>query len=135
MRKYFEDKPERYSELVIEDGDANWRTLCSIARCPGGLVPANDFPKSNSAEDWDYNVLRNFHWLWSWIVMRLEEVSTNLYYKQNWTLVNVMLENMWHLISTVELACSNLYFKLAVRYQRPLPLLQNEVPMSRGRDD
>ena len=35
VREYFKNKPERYSELVIEDGDANWKTLCRIAECPG----------------------------------------------------------------------------------------------------
>lgn len=135
VREYFKDQPGRYSELVIEDGDANWRTLCSIAQCPEGRVPALDFPKSNSAEDWDYNILRNVHWLWSWTVMSIEEISTNLYYQQNWPVVNSALERMWQVVSTLELASSNMYFKLATRIRKPLPLLHGEVPVRRGRDD
>ena len=123
VRQYFEDKPERYTELVIDDGDVNWRRLCEVAQCPRGLVPIIEFPKSNTAEHWkDGSFVANLHWLWGWTITRIEEVTSYYYYSHQWPILNRILELVWHYISIVELAICQMYFKLAVQSQEPLPV-------------
>jgi hypothetical protein len=51
-RDFFADMPERYLELTVDDGDANWPLLCDFVGCPGGVVPKTPFPSSNAASTW-----------------------------------------------------------------------------------
>ncbi|RMY72475.1 hypothetical protein D0864_10418 [Hortaea werneckii] len=121
VRAFFADKQERYAEMNIDDGDRNWDTLCSVAECPQGRIPAVPFPKSNTATHWNHNVLVDFlHWLWSWTITRIEEWSAASYYQGGRPNTNVILGACWSVIDVVEQACSELYFKLVVQQQAPL---------------
>ncbi|KAI7229606.1 hypothetical protein KC330_g7362 [Hortaea werneckii] len=121
VREFFADEQERYAEMNIDDGDQNWDTLCSVAECPQGRIPAIPFPKSNTATHWNQNVLVDLlHWLWSWTVTRLEELSAASYYQGGRQTTNAILGACWSVIDVVEQACSELYFKLVVHQQAPL---------------
>lgn len=123
VRDYFKDKPDRYAELVIDDGDVNWNVLCQVAQCPEGLTPTVEFPKSNTVEHWhDGDFLANLHSLWGWTITRLEEYTSKVYYEHQWPVMNRTLELVWHYISIVELAICQLYFQFVVQTQQPLPV-------------
>jgi len=135
VRAFFANKQDRYSEIVIEDGDANWKTLCAIAECPHDQIPAVDFPKSNTAGEWEHNVFIYAHRAWTWTISSMERVSMYLYYEHGSPLLRLVLEKLWQAVSTIELACSDLYFKLVTQNQRPLPLVQAEIPVRYGIHD
>ena len=122
-RNYFEDRPDRYVELIIDDGDVNWKTLCRVAQCPKGLIPTVPFPKSNTAGHWrDGSTTANLHGVLMWAITRAEEHVSYIYYERKWPVVNMILEHVWYFISIVELAVCQLYFKLIVQNQEPLPV-------------
>ena len=123
VREYFEGMPERYVEIVVDDGDENWGKLCRVARCPGGVVPTIGFPKSNTAEHWhDGGFVAKLHWLWGWTATRIEELSSTIYYERQWPVVNRALELVWNFISVVELAICQLYFTYVVQNEQLLPV-------------
>ncbi|KAK3636942.1 hypothetical protein LTR56_012602 [Elasticomyces elasticus] len=110
VRAYFQDKPDRYGELVIDDGDKNWEVLCRMAECPEGRVPSIPFPKSNTAAHWQQGALiDNLHFMWSWSITRMEELSAESYYQGGWSVVNGLLD-----------ACSELYYKTMIAIAEPL---------------
>ncbi|KAK5104835.1 hypothetical protein LTR62_003148 [Meristemomyces frigidus] len=125
VRHYFQHQPHRYAELVIDDGDANWNALCSVAECPpitttttttnSSSVLSVPFPKSNTAAHWQNGaILDNLHFLWGWTITRIEELSASSYYMGGWSPVNRFLALSWDLVSMVEQACSELYFRATV---------------------
>ena len=121
VRRYFEDKPDRYVEMVVDDGDANWKTLCSVAQCPEGQIPSVSFPRSNTVADWhDGHPLANLHWLYGWTVTRIEELTEHAYYESKNPVLNLVLRKTWHVINISELAICEVYFKIAVKGQLPL---------------
>ncbi|TKA40311.1 hypothetical protein B0A54_10917 [Friedmanniomyces endolithicus] len=121
VRAYFRDRPERYAELVIDDGDLNWEVLCRMADCAGGRVPSIPFPKSNTAAHWQQgSVVGNLHVMWGWFVTRVEEMSAESYYKGGWAVVNGSLDVCWSLVSVIEQACSELYYKAMIATAEPL---------------
>jgi hypothetical protein len=123
VREYFEGMPERYAELVVDDGDRNWELLCRVAKCPDGVVPTVGFPRSNTAEDWqDGSFVANLHWLWSWTATKIEELTSSIYYERQWPVVNRFLELLWHYTSVVELAICQLYFTYVVQRDQLLPV-------------
>ena len=123
VREYFQDKPDRYIELVIDDGDANWKDICRVAHCPQGGVPTIGFPKSNTAAHWHDGSFRSWpRSLWISAVSRTEEVTSSLYYGRRWPIVNRILELVWSLVTVTELAICDLYFRFFVQNQKPLPV-------------
>lgn len=120
VREYFSAMPDRYVEIVIDDGDANWEVLCRVARCEGGL-PAEPFPKSNTAAHWKNGALLDrLHGMWMWSITRLEEISAASYYGGGWSGINALLAGVWKIISVIEQAFSELYYKTAVVPAPPL---------------
>ena len=124
VREYFRDKPDRYTELVVDNGDVKWKVLCSVAQCPEGCTPIESFPKSNTAAHWhdDDKIISFFQWLWGWTVARIEEMTSRCYYKHSWPMMNIVLEKAWALISVFDMAVSHLYFKIMIESQEPLPV-------------
>lgn len=121
VRMYFQDQPHRYAELNIDDGDMNWEVLCKFAQCPEGRVPSLGFPRSNTAAHWSNGALvDNLHFLWSWSVTRIEELSASSYYRGGWPAVNVLLGICWNVVSIIEQACSELYYKATMATSEPL---------------
>lgn len=122
VREFFADKQDRYVELVVDDGDANWEVLCRVAQCPGGKVPTVEFPKSNTAEQWkDESPVGNLHRLWGYTITRIEETTARIYYQEQWCLLNRLLDVVWRYISVIEFACCQVYFKLVVQNEELLP--------------
>lgn len=121
VRDYFRAQPHRYAELTIDDGDANWAVLCRLAEYPAGRVPAVAFPRSNAAAHWSQGtVLDTAHFLWSWTITRIEELSVDSMYRGGWSGVNVLLSACWDAVDVIEQACSELYFKYARATSAPL---------------
>ncbi|KAK3067132.1 hypothetical protein LTR53_016169 [Teratosphaeriaceae sp. CCFEE 6253] len=122
VREYFRGQPERYAELVIDDdGDANWAVLCKVADCPEGRVPAVPFPRSNTAAHWQQGaVVDRLHGVWTWSITQIEKWSAASYYGGGWTGVNVLLSACWSVISVIEQACSELYYKATTARAEPL---------------
>jgi len=112
VRNYFEDQPHRYTELNIDDGDLNWEVICRVAECPAGSVPWIPFPRSNTAAHWNNGaIVDNLHFLWSWSITRIEELSSTSFYRGGWSGVNALLITVWGVVSVIEQACSELYYK------------------------
>jgi hypothetical protein len=123
VRNYFERMPERYAELVVDDGDKNWEVLCRVALCPGSIAPTVGFPRSNTAEHWhDGTFVAMLHRLWGWTVTRIEDLTATVYYELQWPVVNRLLELVWHYISVVELAVCQFYFTYVVQQEQLLPV-------------
>jgi hypothetical protein len=123
VRQFFQDQPDRYEELIIDDGNVNWEKLCKLARCPDGKVPTVDFPRSNTAAHWhDGEIIAALHWFWGYSLTWLEEQSTALYYQQNLSMVRSVLDQVWHIIDVLELATCRLYFRMAVQNQPQVPV-------------
>jgi len=121
VRAYFRDQPHRYAELNIDDGDANWEVLCQIAQCPAGQVPSTPFPRSNTAAHWKNGaVVDRLHFLWSWTITRVEEVSSASYYRGGGAAANGVLSVAWRVVSVVEQACSELYHQATVATSEPV---------------
>ena len=121
VRAYFHDYPHRYVEINIDEGDTNWRALCEVVACPEGSVPSIGFPKSNTAAHWSNGaLLDNLHCLWTWSITRVEELSSSSYYRGGWRSVNALLSICWSVISVIEQACSELYFRIVVANTEPL---------------
>ncbi|KAK4554836.1 hypothetical protein LTR86_007984 [Recurvomyces mirabilis] len=115
VQNYFRNQPHRYTELVIDDGDANWGVLCSVANCANETVTAAPFPRSNTAAHWQNGaLLDNLHFGWSWFITRVEELSASSYYQGGWSFVNTLLGLSWDVVSMLEQACSELYFKATI---------------------
>lgn len=115
VRAYFEHQPHRYAELNIDDGDMNWEVLCQFAECPNGRVPSIPFPKSNTAAHWKNGaILDNLHFFWSWSITRIEELSSSSYYRGGWSGTNAILGICWKVVSVIEQACSELYYKATI---------------------
>ncbi|CAK4029167.1 hypothetical protein DOTSEDRAFT_69047 [Lecanosticta acicola] len=113
VRNYFEDKPRRYVELSIDDGDVNWDVLCLVAQCPTGKVPSLAFPKSNTAASWDVGWLfSSLQWLWGWTLTRLEEQTTSYYYSSGHTTLKPLLSLCWWILDFVDRAHTELYFRI-----------------------
>ena len=114
VRNYFQDKPSRYLELVIDGDDLNWKALCSLAECLKG-IPTLDFPRSNVAAYWhNRGCIAYLHGIWGWTITRVEEHTSYLYYQRRWQIMNWTLDQAWHLVSTIELACCNIYFRFTL---------------------
>jgi len=125
VRAYFQDHSDRYAELVIDDGDKNWEVLCRVADCPEGRVPSIPFPKTNTAAHWEQGaVVDNLHFAWSWSITRIEELSAASYYKGGSAIVNGLLGICWSVVSLIEQACSELYYKAMIANAEPLSLTQ-----------
>ena len=123
VRAYFSDKPHRYVEMNIDEGDLNWKVLCEVADCPEGRVPAVPFPKTNTAAHWNHNLfVECLRWFWSWTITRIEEMSAASYYRGGSQIVNAILAACWDAVDVIEQASSELYFKFAVANQDPLDL-------------
>ena len=121
VREYFKDQPERYGEIIIDNGDANWGTLCRLAQCPQGAIPVIGFPKSNTAAHWrDGSIVSLPSRLWLTTLTKLEDWTSEVYYERQWPVVNTLMEWVWYMISMVELACCNVYHQVAVKGQAPL---------------
>lgn len=116
VREFFADNPNRYLELVVDDGNANWAPLCAFLGCPRGAVPVQHFPKSNTAAAFfDGNgVLDWLHWLWGWSVTRLEEQTAYWYYERRQASARAVLSLIWSAVDVIENACSETYYKYAV---------------------
>ena len=123
VREYFEGTPEKYVELVVDDGDRNWELLCRVAKCPDGVVPTVAFPRSNTAEHWqDGRFVARLHWIWGWTATRVEELTSSIYYERQWPVANRFLGLLWHYISVVELAICQLYYTYVVQGDQLLPV-------------
>ncbi|KAK4634470.1 hypothetical protein CLAFUW4_00227 [Fulvia fulva] len=121
VRDYFKDKPERYMELSIDNGDVNWDVLCQVAQCPGGRVPKVHFPKSNTAAHWEMGtIINNLQWCWGWTVTRSEEQISQYYYRSGRTLLKPLLRTCWSIYDTIETIYSELYFQIMPVIQPPL---------------
>lgn len=113
VRDYFQDKPDRYVELNIDDGDLNWDVLCRVAQCPGGQMPSVAFPKSNTAASWDVGWLFNFfQWLWGWTVTRIEEQTSYYYYSSGGTFLKPALSLAWQFYDFIDRLHTEVYFKI-----------------------
>lgn len=113
VRAFFSDKPERYAELNIDNGDANWDVLCRIAQCPGDKIPSLTFPKSNTVAAWDMGWLVNkLHWTWGWLITRTEELASDYYYRKGGTLWRPILHFCWSIYDFVEAIYSEIYFRV-----------------------
>lgn len=114
VREYFAETPERYLELTVDDGDVNWSKLCGFVGCPGGVVPDTPFPRSNAASTWrdgSVDVIGWLHWMWGWTITRIEEITTYLYYEKKQPSARVVLSFVWRTVDTIEMACSEMYYK------------------------
>ncbi|EMD01152.1 hypothetical protein BAUCODRAFT_198853 [Baudoinia panamericana UAMH 10762] len=121
VRAYFQHQPHRYTELNIDDGDMNWNVLCRFAECPAGRVPSIPFPKSNTAAHWKNGpIIDSLHFLWAWSITRIEELTSSSYYQGGWSSINAVLLVIWKVISVIEQACSELYFKATMALAKPL---------------
>jgi hypothetical protein len=116
VREFFKDKPHRYLELKIDDGDANWAPLCRFLECPGGITPSQSFPKKNTAAHWhDGNgILAWLHWFWGWTLARLEEHTAYWFYERREPSVRAILSLIWRTVDLIDQACSEIYYKVAV---------------------
>jgi hypothetical protein len=113
VRAFFRHQPERYTELVIDDGDKNWDVLCRVADCT--QRPGISFPRSNTAAHWQNGALAdNLHYFWLWSITRVEELSARSYYRGGWISINALLAAIWTVVSTIEQACSEVYFRMTV---------------------
>lgn len=109
VRAYFANQQERYVELVIDDGDVNWESLC---RFTGQPLPNVGFPKSNTAAHWQNGTMQDtLHFMWSWSITRVEEQSAFWYYRGGQSTVAFILKLAWSVVSIIEQACSELYYK------------------------
>lgn len=121
VREYFQDKPDRYMEMNIDDGDINWDALCRVAQCPGGKVPTISFPKSNPASAWDMGFIQNtIRYCWGWTVTRTEEQAAKYYYERDFKVVRAMLRTLWMAYDFVERAYTELEFKIVAWFLPPL---------------
>lgn len=128
VRDYFQDKPGRYMEISIDDGDINWDSLCKVAHCPGGKVPTISFPKSNPASAWDMGFIQNtIRHCWGWTVTRTEEQAAKYYYERDMKVVRALLRTLWAAYDFVERAYTELEFKI-VAWLLP-PLSANQMDM------
>lgn len=128
VRSYFHDKPERLVELNIDDGDVNWGVLCRVARCPGGKVPAIAFPRSNAAASWNVGFLGNTcQWLWSWLVTRLEEQSSYLYYSSGYEGLKTPLGTFWAIYDILEKVYTEVYFMVLPLVVPPLTVQNTQA--------
>lgn len=118
VRDFFRDKPDRYLELKVDDGDANWEPLCNFLGCAGDIVPASAFPKSNTAADWydGFGILDWGHWFWGWSITRLEEKSAYWFYEKQQPSAKAVLSLIWSSVNVIEQACSEVYYRLAVAH-------------------
>lgn len=122
VRAYFHDQPHRYVELNIDDGERSWYALCKVAECPEGHVPSIGFPRANTAESWSNGWLFDeFHGLVRWSITRMEEFTSTSYYHGGWPIVNAVLGICWWVISLVDQACCELYYKMAIATDKPRP--------------
>jgi hypothetical protein len=131
VREYFQDKPDRYAEICIDDGDKNWEVLCRVAECPEGRIPSIEFPRSNSAASWSRGVfLDNLHWFWSWTITRMEEIISDSVYRGGWSGINALLGFGWKVVDVIELACSELTHRAIMATSEPLTFVQpKETPL------
>lgn len=121
VREYFQDKPDRYMELSIDDGDINWDALCQVAQCPGGKVPTISFPKSNPASAWDMGlILRTLRFWWGTALTRTEEQVAKYYYERDNELVRAPLRILWSAYDFVERVSTELEFKIVAFFLPPL---------------
>jgi len=133
VRSYFRDQPHRYAELNIDDGDDAWNVLCQFAQCPAGHVPSVPFPRSNTAAHWKNGaLLDDLHFLWGWSITRIEEQSSSSYYRGGWSGVNGILSIVWAVVSVVEQACSELYYKATVASAESLVFKQTMRDLERS---
>lgn len=113
IRDYFKDKPSRYIELNIDNGDINWDALCRIAQCPGGNAPSIGFPRSNTVASWNMGVVvNNLQWWWGWIVTRTEEHASHYYYHSEQTSWKPALSACWSTFDFAERVFTELYFRV-----------------------
>ena len=113
VREYFRDKPHRYVELNIDDGDVNWRTICQVAQCPDGKVMDIKFPKSNSVASWEMGyILDNVRWSWGFVVTRVDEFASEHYYASGRTVLRALLGFGWNICDVVDRAWTEFYFQL-----------------------
>lgn len=112
VREYFKERPGRLVELDIDQGDANWEVLCKVAVCPGGRAPMVRFPRSNTAASWNTNVVVDtVVFLWRWIVTRIEERASALYYETGSSEgVKLALRLCWSVYDAVETMFMSAYF-------------------------
>lgn len=121
VREYFQDKPERYMEMIIDDGDINWDVLCRVAQCPGGNVPTISFPKSNPASAWDMGLLqKSISFCRGWTITRMEEILAKYYYERDLKEVKALLRTLWKCYDFVERASTELEFKIVAWFSPPL---------------
>lgn len=126
VREFFRNQPDRYLELNIDGGDANWQMLCRVAQCPGNRVPSISFPRSNTAASWDLGFLANkIQWLKGWLTTRSEEQISRYYYHSRRGLFKPVLSFGWSICDFLQRACLGVYFGVMPLLYRPLDLNSN----------
>jgi hypothetical protein len=78
------------------------------------VVPTTPFPRSNTAAHWrdgSIDVIGWLHWCWGWTITRLEEITSYLYYEKKQPSARAVLSFIWRTIDTIEMACSELWYK------------------------
>lgn len=115
VRRFFQNMPERYVELVVDDaGEVSWERVCRVAQCPPGGRPAISFPKSNTVASWkDDSFVGSVHAVWRRIMAGMEEALVEIYYHRDWSWPKTMLERGWQVVTKIEMACCNLYWRHA----------------------
>nr|OQO16610.1 hypothetical protein B0A51_18792 [Rachicladosporium sp. CCFEE 5018] len=126
LRAFFGDKPHRFLEIVVDDGDANWAALIRFLGNPSDDLSMGAFPKSNTAAHWQtgLELTDQLHWLWRWIITTIEEQSSSWMYEKRQASVRAVLTLLWKAIDVVEQACSELYYhsgSAGVSWQDVLP--------------